>query len=213
MRKKSGPTFVTEVLKRLKLHYPDAHCTLAFGNPFELLVATILSAQCTDIRVNKITPELFLRFPDPLSFSKATIYDIEDLIRSGGFYHQKAKSIMETSKNICSNFNGNVPENLKELTGLPGIGRKTANVLLSTAFNKNEGVVVDTHVKRISNRLGFSSQKQPEKIEKDLMEILPKDSWGIYSHLLIEHGRKICEARKPDCLNCFLNDICPSSTA
>ncbi len=204
---------VTEVLKRLKFNYPDAHCTLVFGNPFELLVATILSAQCTDIRVNKITPELFSRFPNPLSFSKAAIYEIEELIRSGGFYHQKAKSIIETSKNICNNFNGNVPENLKDLTGLPGIGRKTANVILSTAFNKNEGVVVDTHVKRISNRLGFSSQKYPEKIEKDLMEILPEDFWAIYSHFLIEHGRKICKARKPDCFNCFLNDICPSSDA
>ena len=202
---------VKVILSRLKESYPNAHCTLDFKTPFELLIATILSAQCTDERVNKVIPNLFARFNDPGEFASADIEEIEELIRSTGFFHQKAKSIKRTSELITNKFTGKVPEKMEDLIKLSGVGRKTANVILGTAFNKNYGVVVDTHVKRISNKLGFTKQNDPVKIEKDLMKIIVQEDWTIYSHLIIEHGRKICKARKQDCENCFLNDVCPSS--
>lgn len=213
MNRKNTREKAKVIVNRLKENYPNAHCTLDFQTPFQLLVATILSAQCTDKRVNKVTPELFMRFNTPTDLAEANLVEIEDIIQSTGFFRQKAKSIKRTSEILANHFHGTVPEKMEDLIKLPGIGRKTANVILGTAFHKNDGVVVDTHVKRISNRLGFTEQNDPIKIEKDLMKILPQDDWTIYSHLIIEHGRTICKARKPDCMNCFLSDVCPSSKA
>lgn len=199
------------ILQRLKENYPAAHCTLDHRDPFELLVATVLSAQCTDERVNKVTPRLFKQFPTATQMAAADIEKIEELIRSTGFYHQKAKSLKYSSMYIRDKFDGKVPSEMDQLIQLPGIGRKTANVILGTAFRKEAGVVVDTHVKRISRRLGLTAEQTPEKIESDLVKILHRDDWTIYSHLIIQHGREICKARKPICTSCFLNDICPAA--
>lgn len=197
-----------EVLNRLKKAYPNAMCTLDFKTPVQLLVATILSAQCTDERVNKVTPGLFRNYPTAHDLATAPIEKLEKIIRSTGFYHQKAKSIQESCKIIVEEYDGKVPDSLEKLVRLPGVGRKTANVVLGNAFGKNVGVVVDTHVSRLSRRLGLTQEKNPEKIEKDLMRKIPRNNWTLFSHLLIEHGRKVCIARSPRCEECFLSDVC-----
>jgi endonuclease-3 len=193
----------------LKKHYPNAHCALNHKNSFELLIATILSAQCTDERVNIVTKELFTQFPDPESMSKASINKLEDLVRSTGFYKNKAKNILSCSFDIVSRFHGEIPKTLEDLTSLAGVGRKTANVVLGNAFGIASGIVVDTHVQRLSYRMGLTRAKGPEKIELDLIKQVPKKNWIVFSHWLITHGRAVCKARKPDCIQCFLKNLCP----
>lgn len=200
---------VSWALPRLKEHYGNAECALHHRNPFELLVATILSAQCTDERVNMVTPELFRRFPTPEAMAKAPQEEIEELIRSTGFFKNKAKNIKNCALQLVEKHQGQVPQTLEELQALSGVGRKTANVVLGVAFQIAVGVVVDTHVTRLSARLLWSKAKTAEKIEQDLMKLLPPSEWIITSHLLIYHGRRICKARKPLCSTCFLFDRCP----
>ncbi|MGH7688188.1 MAG: endonuclease III [Gemmatimonadaceae bacterium] len=201
-----------EVLRRLLAEYPDAHCALDFSNPYQLLVATILSAQCTDKRVNLVTPALFKKYPTPRALAKARREDVETLIRSTGFFRNKAKSLVGMAAAVVSDHGGAIPDTMEALTQLPGVGRKTANVILGNAFGKDEGIVVDTHVTRVTNRLGLSRGTTAEKIEQELVPLFPRDRWTILSHLLIEHGRQVCVARTPRCGACVLNDICPSST-
>ena len=196
-------------LKLLKKKYANAYCALNFENPFQLLIATILSAQCTDERVNQVTAVLFPRYPDPLTLSKANIKDIESVIHSTGFYKNKAKNIKECSKQLVELHNSDVPQNLEDLIKLPGVGRKTANVVLGNAFSITSGIVVDTHVGRLSKRFGWTKSKQPEKIEVDLQNIIPEEDWIMLSHWLIWHGRDLCKARNPSCDRCFLFDHCP----
>jgi endonuclease III len=191
----------------LNQHYPDAHCTLEYHNPLELLVATILSAQCTDERVNQVTPELFKKYPTAASYAQAPLNDLEAAIHSTGFYRNKAKNIQACCRQLQERFNGEVPADLEILVQLPGIGRKTANVILGNAFHI-PGVVVDTHVSRVTQRLGLTSHNDPVKIEADLMALLPSDSWVIFSHQLILHGRRTCQARKPMCGQCPLQALC-----
>lgn len=191
--------------------YPDAHCALEHRDAFELLVATILSAQCTDERVNKVTPDLFRRFPDADAMAKATQDELETLIRSTGFYRNKAKNILGAAKRLVEHHHGKVPDTMDDLLQLPGVARKTANVVLGNAFGKNEGVVVDTHVTRLSNRLGLTKHDDPVKIERDLAALFPRENWATLSHLLIFHGRNLCPARKPRCAECPLSPMCPSS--
>ncbi len=200
-----------KILKILKKTYPKAHCALTFATPWQLLVATILSAQCTDVRVNLVTPKLFAKFPDPEATTKATIPEIIELIRSTGFYNNKAKFIHSAAKKIMSEFGGQVPQKMFELLTIPGVARKTANVVLGVAFNINEGIAVDTHVKRLAQRLGLSTQTTPEKIEIDLMKLMPQAEWELTSTLLIHHGRQICLARNPHCEVCPLRGLCPSA--
>jgi len=195
----------------LEEHYPNAHCALDFNTPFQLLVATILSAQCTDKRVNMVTPALFKRYPTPAAMSEAKPEDLEEMIKSTGFFRNKTKSLLAMSRAVAEEHGGQVPDTMEELVRLPGVGRKTANVVLGNAYDKNEGVVVDTHVGRLSARLGLTKQTDPVKVEQDLVKLFPREEWTMLSHLLIEHGRQICEARRPKCEVCFLNDICPSS--
>jgi endonuclease-3 len=202
---------ITPIIARLHQAYPDAECALHHRNAFELLVATILSAQCTDERVNKVTPALFARFPTPEAMAGADREELETLIRSTGFYHNKAKNIQGAAQRIVSAYGGVVPQTMDELLTLPGVARKTANVVLGVVFKIADGVVVDTHVKRLSNRLGLTTQSDPEKIERDLQAITPKAEWINLSHLLIFHGRQVCDARKPACAACTLNDLCPSA--
>lgn len=185
-----------EIYHELLEHYPNPHCELNHRNPFELLIATILSAQCTDVRVNKVTPALFETYPTPQTMAEAPLEELEELVRTTGFYRNKAKALKESSRTIVEDFNGHVPQTMNELLTLRGAARKTANVVLGNAFNKNEGVVVDTHVKRISNRFGLTKEKKnTAKIERDLMALLPKESWTDISHLMIHHGRNACKAR------------------
>ncbi len=199
-----------ELLKRLPGIYPGAHCELDFSNPLELLVATILSAQCTDKRVNLTTPAVFVRCKTPQDYAAISQEDMEALVRSTGFYRNKAKNIRAMGAALVERHGGKVPETLEELAALPGVGRKTANVVLGNAFSKNEGVVVDTHVGRLAQRLGLTKFSDPVRIEKDLMKLFPRDVWTDLSHWLIFHGRRRCAARKPDCAGCELRDICPS---
>ena len=201
----------TEVLRILRATYPDAHCELDHGDPFQLLVATILSAQCTDARVNLVTPSLFRKYPDPNRMAAARQEDIEDLIRSTGFFRNKASNIRAASAAIVEKHGGEVPRDLGELTGLPGVGRKTANVVLGNAFGIEAGIVVDTHVARLSRRLELTSHTDPVKIEQDLMQIVPREAWALWSHLLIWHGRRRCFARNPDCDGCELARCCPTA--
>jgi endonuclease-3 len=196
------------LIEALAKVYPDAHCELDFSNPLELLVATILSAQCTDVRVNMVTPELFRRFPTPQKMAKATLPELEALIRTTGFYHNKAKSIQGAARKIVAEFGGQVPQTLAELITIPGAARKTANVVLGVAYGKAEGVVVDTHVFRIAKRLGLAKGDTPQKVEQELMRILPQSRWIGFSHQIIHHGRAVCEARKPKCDHCNLEQIC-----
>jgi endonuclease-3 len=203
----------SEILARLKAAYPDAHCALDYRSPLELLVATILSAQCTDVRVNLVTPALFAACPTAADYAEIAPERLEALIASTGFFRNKAKSLRGMGRTLVERHGGEVPRTLTELVELPGVGRKTANVVLGNAFATNEGVVVDTHVGRLSRRLGFSRATDPVKVEQDLMPLFPRSDWTLVSHLLIDHGRRICNARKPLCARCFLADICPSSTA
>jgi len=196
------------LLAKLEEAYPDAHCALHFRNPFELLIATILSAQCTDERVNMVTPALFSKFPTAALTAKAKVEDIEAIIRSTGFFRAKAKSILGASRIIVEHFDGEVPSTLEELVKLPGVGRKTANVVLGDAFGI-PGITVDTHVGRLSRRLGLTKLDDPVKVEFALNKLIPQPQWTIFSHRLIFHGRRVCTARKPACQRCTLNDICP----
>ena len=201
-----------EIFARLRRAYPDAHCALDFRDPYELLVATILSAQCTDKRVNMVTPALFARYPDAEALAAARPEEVEAMIRSTGFFRSKTKSLLGMAGAVTERHGGRIPATMEELVKLPGVGRKTANVLLGNAFHRNEGVVVDTHVSRVSHRLGLTKHTDPVKIEQDLMPLFPRDEWALLAHLLIEHGRQICVARKPKCGECVLNDLCPSSS-
>lgn len=198
------------ILKRLDQHYPAAECALLHRNPFQLLVATILSAQCTDERVNIVTETLFKKYRTPADFARVPQSRLEKEIRSTGFFRNKAKNIRGASKILLDRFHGIVPRTMEELLILPGVARKTANVVLGTAYGIASGVVVDTHVERLSQRLGLTRQKNPKKIEQDLMKIIPKDRWIAFSHQLIWHGRRICQARKPQCLICPFLDACPT---
>lgn len=198
------------ILKRLHKLYPDANCALEHQNAFELLVSTILSAQCTDERVNKVTPELFRHYPTPQKMAKAPLAKLEELVRTTGFFRSKAKSLHTTSNAIVEKFGGEVPQTMEQLTLLRGVGRKTANVVLGNAFDKNEGVVVDTHVGRLSRRFGFTKHKDPVKVEQSLMKIVPKKDWTVVSHQMIMHGRALCKSQRPLCIKCPLSDVCPS---
>ena len=199
------------VYDRLIAHYPNAHCALDYASPFQLLVATILSAQCTDKRVNIVTPALFARYPTPAALGDADPRELEELIKSTGFFRNKAKSLIGMGRAIAEQHGGRVPDDLESLVALPGVGRKTANVVLGNAFGKDEGVVVDTHVSRVTQRLGLTRHIDPVKIEQDLVRLFPREHWTMLSHLFIEHGRQICDARRPKCEICFLSDVCPSS--
>jgi endonuclease-3 len=213
-RKKRGAELqahALDILARLKREYPDAHCELDFETPLQLLVATILSAQCTDKRVNMVTPELFRLFPTACELAIAESDRLEDMIRSTGFFRNKTKSLKGMSAAIVERHSGEVPHTMEELVLLPGVGRKTANVVLGNAFATNEGVVVDTHVGRLAIRLGLTNETDPVKVEQILMRLFPRDDWALLSHLLIFHGRRVCIARGPKCGDCVLNDICPSS--
>lgn len=202
---------VKEIIERLKKAYPDARIALKFRNPYELLVATILSAQTTDKKVNEVTPVLFEKYPTVHDLANADLKDVEEIIRPLGFFRQKAKYIVGAAKTVVEKFGGNVPDNMDDLTTLPGVARKTANIVISNAFGKVEGIAVDTHVRRISRKLGLTSNSDPDKIEKDLMEKIPREEWFKFTYTVIEHGRKICKAPTPLCKECFLNDICPSA--
>ena len=204
-------TRTRDVIRRLKRAYPDAKCSLNHSNAFELLVATILSAQCTDERVNIVTADLFRKYKKPEDYLKVSPRELEKDIQSTGFFRNKTKSIQGTSKVLSEEYGGQVPHTMDELLELPGVARKTANVVLGNAFGVKAGVVVDTHVTRLSHRLAFSREKTAEKIEQDLIEIVPKKDWVIFPHLLITHGRKICKARNPLCAECPIEKLCPSS--
>lgn len=200
-----------KVLRTLARLHPDAHCELQFETVFQLLCATVLSAQTTDVQVNRVTPELFARYPTAKALAGAEVPDIEPLINRIGMYRQKAKHLCGLSRKIMIDFEGEVPDRLDDLVTLPGVGRKTANVVLGVWFKKPEGVVVDTHVQRIAQRLGLTKHKEPPRIEQDLMAALPRKSWDAISHVLIFHGRRICFARKPNCEGCGANKFCPSA--
>ncbi len=199
------------MISRLKAEYPDARTELDWTNPLELLVATILSAQTTDIRVNGVTKTLFEKYRTATDYAAADPDELEEDIRPTGFYRNKARSLQGMARALVEEHGGEVPRTMPELVALPGVGRKTANVVLGNAFGVDEGVVVDTHVRRVSNRLGLTDKQDPEKIEQDLIGVVPREDWTVFSHLLIFHGRRCCKARKPDCPNCVLNDVCPSA--
>ena len=209
--KKARIVRALEIYGLLLEEYPDAHCELKFDNPFQLAVSTILSAQTTDERVNMVTPELFRRYPDSKSLASSTQNDVENIIRSTGFFRNKARNIIGFAREVEKEHAGEVPSTMAELSALPGVGRKTANVILGNAFGIDEGVVVDTHVKRLSTRLRFTRNKTPEKIERDLILSFPSEYWTMLSHLLIWHGRRVCDARKPLCQACAVSHLCPSS--
>ena len=205
------PRPAVHILDVLRTTYPDAHCELDHKGAFQLLIATILSAQCTDVRVNMVTPALFKKYPDAKTLAAAKQEDVEDVIRSTGFFRNKAKNLIAAAQAIVREHDSEVPRDLDNLTHLPGVGRKTANVVLGNAYGIEAGVVVDTHVARLSKRLGLTKHTDPVKIEKDLMKVIPRDAWTLWSHLLIWHGRRRCSARKPDCPNCELRTLCPSA--
>ena len=200
-----------EVVTRLKVEYPDARTELDWKNPLELLVATMLSAQTTDVQVNRVTQSLFAKYRTAEDYAHADPSELEEDIRPTGFYRNKARSLRNMAGALVEEHGGEVPGTMQELVALPGVGRKTANVVLGNAFGVDEGIVVDTHVRRVSGRLGLTENKDPVKIEQDLMKVVPQEDWTVFSHLLILHGRRTCKARKPDCPNCILNDICPSA--
>jgi endonuclease-3 len=203
---------IREIIRRLRRHYPASRTSLAFRSPFEILVATILAAQCTDERVNKVTPGLFQKYPTPAAFAAADRAELEAAIRSTGFFRNKAKSIIGASKRIVEEFGGLVPETMEKLVTLPGVARKTANIVLSSGYGKAEGIAVDTHARRLSQRLGLSRESDPDRIECDLLALVPKKDWLDFNYLLVDHGRAICQARKPRCPECFLRGLCPSAT-
>ncbi len=199
------------VYRQLRRLYPDAHCELDFRNPFELAVATVLSAQCTDKRVNMVTPVLFSRFPDAHALAAAPLGQVEAIIRSTGFFRTKARSITGLARAVAGDHGGTLPQRMADLIRLPGIGRKTANVILGNAFGRNEGVVVDTHVGRLARRLAFTRHHDPVKVESDLMALFPRRNWAMLAHLLIWHGRRVCAARAPRCGDCAIARLCPSA--
>lgn len=200
-----------EIVRRLHREYPDARCSLTHRNPYELLAATILSAQCTDARVNMVTPELFSRYPNPGDLAAARLENVEQVIRTTGFFRSKAKSLVGMATALVDEHDGEVPADMDALTALPGVGRKTANVVLGNAFGIAEGIVVDTHVTRLSGRLGLTAQRDAVRIEDDLVKLLPREEWTDLAHLFIDHGRAVCKAPTPRCEACVLSDICPSS--
>src|SRR3712207_1678193 len=202
---------ISEVVPRLMREYPDADTELIWENPLELLVATMLSAQTTDVRVNMVTEKLFQKYRSAADYAGADVGELEEDIRPTGFYRNKARSLHGMARALLERHGGEVPRTMADLVALPGVGRKTANVVLGNAFGVDEGVVVDTHVRRVSGRLGLTEEEDPEKIEGDLIELVPEGERALFSHLLIFHGRRVCKARKPDCPNCALNDVCPSA--
>jgi endonuclease-3 len=201
----------TEIDKRLRKRHPDAKCRLDFTNAFELLIATILAAQSTDARVNIVTKSLFRKYPNPAAFANANLVEMETDVKQTGFFRNKARAVINCSKAIVERHGGEVPRTLEELVELPGVGRKTANVVLGNAMGINAGIVVDTHVARVSGRLGLTESADPVVIEQDLMPLVPKKNWTVFAHRLIFHGFQTCIARKPDCVHCVLNDLCPSA--
>jgi endonuclease-3 len=205
------PVEAAEMIARLKAAYPDAHCELVHRNAFELLCATILSAQCTDARVNLVTPALFARYPDAAALADARQEDVEEIIRSTGFFRNKAKSLLGMARGVVEHHGARIPRTMEALRLLPGVGRKTANVILGNAYGINEGVTVDTHVGRLSRYLSLTKHDDPEKVEQDLMRLVPRQDWTLLSHLLIFHGRRVCTARRPQCDACVLADLCPSA--
>jgi len=211
-RPAATPERVAVILGRLEAQYPDAQCSLDFETPLQLLVATILSAQCTDERVNMVTPGLFARFRTAQDFADANPAELEEIIRSTGFYRNKTRSLIGMGRALVERHGGEVPRTMAELTNVPGAGRKTANVVLGNAFGVDEGVVVDTHVARISQRLGLTRHGDPVRIEQDLMALIPRDQWTLFPHLMIHHGRAVCRAREPQCERCPLTDVCPFPT-
>jgi endonuclease III len=200
-----------EILSRLQREYPDARCALDHGGAYQLLVATILSAQCTDARVNMVTPAFFARYPSPEALARADRAEVEEIIRSTGFFRNKTRSLIGMAQALVADHRGEVPRTMEELRVLPGVGRKTANVVLGNAYGINEGVTVDTHVMRLSRLLGLTRHDDPVKIEQDLMPLFPREQWALLSHLLIIHGRQVCIARRPRCRECVLADLCPSA--
>jgi endonuclease-3 len=208
---KARKTRTAEILARLRAEYPESRCSLDFESPLQLLVATVLAAQCTDERVNAATPALFRRCPTARHYAEIPIEELEELVRTTGFFRNKARSAQNLGRTLVAAHGGEVPATMDELKALPGVGRKTANVVLGNAFGKNEGVVVDTHVQRLSKRLGLTDETDPEKIERDLIPLIPREDWTLWSHLLIDHGRKVCKARKPECPVCRVADLCPSA--
>lgn len=200
-----------EILARLRREYPNTRCALDFTTPLQLLVATILSAQCTDKRVNEVTPALFRRYPTARDYAEADLAELEEMVRTTGFYRNKAKTLKAMGQALMASQGGEVPQTMEELTPLPGVGRKTANVVLGNAFHKNLGIVVDTHVQRLARRLGLTWETDPEKIEQDLLKLVPQEDWTVWSHLLIDHGRKVCQARRPACAACVVAELCPSA--
>jgi endonuclease III len=202
---------IPAIIKILRKHYPATCTALHFETPLQILVATILSAQCTDVRVNMITPSLFKKYPTTREFSRARQEELEQEIRSTGFFRNKAKNIIAAAQMMCADFGGKVPDTMEDLIKLPGVARKTANIVLSSGYKKAEGIAVDTHVKRLSERLGLSTKTNPEKIEQDLLTLVPKKDWLDFNYLLVNHGRAICIARKPKCLECPVQLLCPAA--
>ena len=202
---------IRKIIGILKEMYPNAHIALRFKNPFQLLVSVILSAQCTDERVNQVTAVLFSKYPDAQSMAEAPIEELEQLVRPTGFFRNKARNIKEAARMIVERYGGRVPDTMEELLSLPGVARKTANIVLYQAYGKVEGIAVDTHVKRLARRLGMTREENPVKIERDLMEVVPRQDWGPITYMLIEHGRRVCKARKPACDICRLRELCPSA--
>ncbi|MFQ6069613.1 MAG: endonuclease III [Candidatus Aminicenantales bacterium] len=208
---KSAKQRIGEIINILRHTYPNSRTALEFETPLQILIATILAAQCTDERVNQITPSLFKKYPTAADFARADQRELEEEIRPTGFFRNKAKSIIGATRKICEDFKGNVPQKMEELLTLPGVARKTANIVLSSAFRKAEGIAVDVHVKRLSARLGLSKEKDADKIEIELMTLVPKKDWLDFNYMLVNHGRKVCQARKPRCQECVLNHLCPSA--
>ena len=201
---------IPSIVAELKKLYPDSKTALTFETPLQILVATILSAQCTDEQVNKVTPGLFSKYKTAADFAHADPHTLENEIRSTGFFRNKTKSIIGAAQKIVRDFGGRVPDRMEDLISLPGVARKTANIVLSSAYHKAEGIAVDTHVKRLARRLGLSKEKNPDKIEKDLMGLIPEKDWVDFNYMLVNHGRQVCQARKPDCPRCVLDSLCPS---
>ncbi|MFN4179402.1 MAG: endonuclease III [Armatimonadota bacterium] len=207
-REVKGAAAIKQITRRLKRAYPNATTELNWSNPFELLIATVLSAQTTDKKVNEVTPKLFNRYPDAFALAKAKLTEIESIVRPLGYFRQKARTILSIAQKLVEQFNGEVPKSMDEMLQLPGVGRKTAAIVLGTAFGIQEGIAVDTHVQRVSQRLGLTQNKQPEKIEQDLMALVPRKNWSWFGHALTLHGRYVCTAKKPQCSNCVLENYC-----
>ena len=208
---KSAKERIGDIIRILRKEYPEARTSLSFATPLQILVATILAAQATDQRVNMITPGLFKKYPTAADFARAERAELEQEIRSTGFFRNKAKNIMGAAKKIVDDFGGEVPDTMEELITLPGVARKTANIVLSSGYHKAEGIAVDTHVRRLAGRLGLSKEHDPNKIERDLLEIVPRRHWLDFNFMLVNHGRKTCQARKPECPECVVQHLCPSA--